>query len=75
MNLYQDLSIISKQEKILIEKIRTLTPERVVEVENSVDFLRHRNEEIQLTHSLSLLSETAFQKIWDNPDDADYDRL
>jgi len=75
MNLYQDLSIISQQEKILIEKIRTLTPERVVEVENFVDFLRHRNEEIRLTHSLSLLSEAAFQKIWDNPEDADYNRL
>ncbi|RPI75937.1 MAG: toxin-antitoxin system, antitoxin component, Xre family protein [Desulfobacteraceae bacterium] len=75
MNLHQDLSIISSQEQTLIKKIRTLTPERIVEVENFVDFLRHRNEEIRLTHSLSLLSEATFQKIWDNPEDADYDRL
>jgi len=63
------------QEQALIEKIRTLPPERVVEVENFVDFLRQRNEDHRLTRVAAKLSEVAFQKIWDNPEDDDYDRL
>ncbi len=63
------------QEQTLIEKIRALPPERVAEVEDSVDFLRHRDEDRRLVKAAAKLSESAFQKVWDNPDDADYDRL
>ena len=59
----------------LLAKIRALPPERVAEVENFVDFLRSRDEEQQLTRAASQLSEKAFAKVWENSDDADYDRL
>jgi len=59
----------------LFEKIRALPAEKIAEVEDFVDFLRHKLEEQNLTHAASKLSETAFAKIWDNPDDAEYDRL
>lgn len=62
-------------EEALLAKIRTLPPERVAEVEDFVDFLRQRDEEQQLTRAASQLSEPAFAKVWENPDDADYDRL
>jgi hypothetical protein len=62
-------------EEALLAKIRTLPPERVAEVEDFVDFLRQRDEEQQLTRAASQLSEAAFAKVWENPDDADYDRL
>lgn len=62
-------------EEELLAKIRTLPPERVAEVEDFVDFLRLRDEEQQLTRAASQLSEPAFAKVWDHPDDADYDRL
>ena len=62
-------------EQTLIEKIRTLPPERVAEVEDFVDFLRQRDEDRQMARAASKLSENAFQKVWDNPDDAEYDRL
>jgi hypothetical protein len=62
-------------EQELLEKIRRLAPERVAEVEDFVDFLRQRDEERGLTQAASQLSEAAFAKIWENPDDADYDRL
>ena len=62
-------------EEELLEKIRRLAPERVAEVEDFVDFLRLRDEEQQLTQAASQLSEAAFAKVWENPDDADYDRL
>lgn len=64
-----------RTEESLLDKIRNLPDERVAEVEDFVDFLRQRNEEHCLTHAASRLSESAFQKIWDNPEDADYDRL
>jgi hypothetical protein len=59
----------------LIEKIRILPPEKLIEVEDFVDFLRQREEDRRLIRSGAKLSETAFQKVWDNPDDADYDQL
>jgi hypothetical protein len=63
------------QEQALIEKIRALPPEKVAEVENFVDFLRQRSEDQRLTKAAAKLSEKAFQKVWDNPEDDDYDRL
>jgi hypothetical protein len=62
-------------EEELLAKIRRLAPERVAEVEDFVDFLRQRDEERGLTQAANRLSEAAFAKAWENPDDADYDRL
>jgi hypothetical protein len=62
-------------EQELLAKIRALPPERVAEVEDFVDFLRLRDEEQKLTQAAARLSEAAFARIWDSPDDADYDRL
>lgn len=62
-------------DQTLIEKIRSLPPEKVAEVEDFVDFLMLRNEERRLTAAATKLSEDAFRRVWDNPDDADYDRL
>lgn len=59
----------------LIDKIRSLPPEKVSEVEDFVDFLRMREEDRQSFKAATKLSEKAFQKVWDNPDDADYDKL
>ena len=62
-------------EQQLLAKIRRLPPERVTEVEDFVDFLHGRDEEQQLTRAASQLSEAAFAKVWESPDDDDYDRL
>ena len=55
--------------------IRNLPPERVAEVEDFVDFLTVRDQDRHLTLAASRLSEEAFHAVWDNPDDAEYDRL
>jgi hypothetical protein len=65
----------TSHDKALIEKIRALPPERIAEVEDFVDFLRQRDEDRLLVRAASKLSENAFQNVWDNPDDAEYDRL
>jgi hypothetical protein len=62
-------------EQLLIEKIRSLSPEKVIEVLDFVDFLCQRDEENSLVKSASKLSENAFEKVWDNSEDAEYDQL
>jgi len=62
-------------EQALLEKLKQLSPERVAEVEDFVDFLRTRGAAQQLTRAAARDAEPAFKKIWDNPDDAAYDRL
>lgn len=64
-----------QNEQAIIEKLKALPPERVAEVEDFVDFLRTRNEEQRLTQAATKASASAFSKVWDNPEDADYDRL
>jgi 16S rRNA G527 N7-methylase RsmG len=59
----------------LIDKIRQLVPEQVVLVERFIDSLSQQNEEYNLTLAATKLSEAVLQKIWDNPDDAEYDKL
>jgi hypothetical protein len=61
-------------DQTLIEKIRNLPPEKVAEVEEFVDLLRTSNDR-SLTSAASKLSEDAFARVWDNPEDAVYDRL
>ena len=64
-----------QRERVLIEKLHRLPPEGVAEVEDFVDFLRARTEERTLVNAASRLSEKALEEVWDNADDADYDRL
>ena len=62
-------------EQRLLEKIKSLPPEKAAEVEDFVDFLAQRVSERELARAATRLSEDAFQEVWDNSDDADYDRL
>lgn len=64
-----------RQEHALIEKLRSLPPQRLAEVEDFVDFLQRRDEEQHLVRAAAALSEGALRAVWDNEDDADYDRL
>jgi hypothetical protein len=34
-----------------------------------------RDEDRLVTHAATKLSEDSFRQVWDNPDDAEYDRL
>jgi len=59
----------------LIEKLKRLPPERVAEVEDFVDFLQSRDEDRALERSATRVAEPAFAEVWDNDDDAAYDKL
>ncbi len=62
-------------EPALIEKLKQLPPHKVAEVEDFVDFLRTREDDHRLTRAASKADETSFAKVWDNDEDAAYDRL
>ena len=64
-----------RRERELIEKIRSVHADEVVEVEDFVDSLRQREKERRLAKAMTSVSEAAFAKVWDNPDDSEYDRL
>jgi hypothetical protein len=64
-----------RRERELVEKIRSLPADKLAEVEDFVDFLRQREEERRLVRAVTGASEAAFPQVWDNPDDAEYDRL
>jgi len=67
---------MNKQNKqAIVEKLKGLPPERVAEVEDFVDFLWTRNENQRLTQAATMASIPAFNKVWNNFDDADYDQL
>lgn len=57
------------------QKLRTLSTERVAEVEDFIDFLRERDEHSGLVQATLGVSERSLSAIWDNDADAAYDRL
>jgi hypothetical protein len=59
----------------LIEKIQTLPPDLLVEVEDFVDFIRQREQERSLIRAAAATSAPAFAAIWSNPEDDAYDAL
>lgn len=63
------------QEQRVIEKLRQLVPEQMLLVENFIDSLKAQNSDAAITLAAAKLSETVLQQIWDNQDDAEYDKL
>lgn len=59
----------------LIDKLESLPPERVAEVEDFIDFLKSRDQDRQLTSAAAKVAEPSLKNVWDNPDDAVYDSL
>lgn len=65
----------TREPQALIEKLKTLSPERIAEVEDFVDFLRNREQDRALARAATRVAEPAFADIWNNDEDAVYDRL
>ena len=60
--------------QLLFEKIDQLSPQKIAEVIDFIDFIALR-EERKLAGSAAKLSEKSFSEVWDNDEDAVYDRL
>ncbi len=59
----------------MLEKLEHLSPERLAEVEDFIDFLQQRDQDKRLRQDYAQASEAAFNQVWDNDDDAIYDTL
>ena len=64
----------------LMDKLQRLPVQRLVEVEDFVDFLNSREqkanqEDRRLVQAAAQSAEPSFAAVWDNEDDAVYDRL
>ena len=66
---------MNRNTAILTEKIRTLSPEQLSEVDDFVEFLRVRAEERGLARTASAVSAAAFEAVWTNTEDDAYDSL
>jgi len=61
--------------QVILDKLHRLSPEKIAEVEDFVDFLQQRELENQMTQAAAQLAEPSFQAVWDNSEDSAYDRL
>jgi hypothetical protein len=68
-------SMNTRDPQALIEKLKSLPPERMAEVEDFVDFLHIREQDRALARAATRVAEPAFAEVWDNDEDAAYDRL
>ena len=66
---------MSANEQALIDKIRQLPPQRLAEVEDFVDSLRTREDGRRLVRAAAGMAEASFAAVWDNDEDAAYDRM
>ena len=73
--MQHNITSTSEQERIIIEKIRTLSPDKVAQVVDFVDFISLKDRDRRLIRAGIKLAEDAFKKIWDNTKDDVYDRL
>jgi hypothetical protein len=63
------------QVQMLIERFNHLTPERQAEVGDFIEFLCQREQAMSVSKDYARASENAFVRIWENDDDALYDKL
>ena len=62
-------------ESRIIEKVRQLSREQIEQVEQFIDGLSAEKSDKSLSLAATKLSESAFNKVWDNPEDDIYQKL
>ena len=58
----------------MLEKLEHLSPDRLAEVEDFIDFLLQRDQDKRLRQEFVRAAEAAFAKVWDNDENAIYDQ-
>jgi hypothetical protein len=59
----------------MLKILENLSPGRLAEVADFIDFVQQRDQDKHLRQDYSNASEAAFNKVWDNSEDAIYDTL
>ena len=66
---------MSQGNQALLRKIESLPAAKVAEVEDFVDFIASRTQDLALTRAATAASIASFAKVWENPEDDAYDAL
>jgi hypothetical protein len=61
--------------QVLIEKINSMSADRLAELEDFVDFIRQRDQDRSLGRAAAAMSAPSFDAIWTNFEDDAYDGL
>jgi hypothetical protein len=61
--------------RALMAKIEELPGDRLVEIEDFVDFIRLREQHRALVRTAASASASSFAAVWNNPEDDAYDAL
>jgi hypothetical protein len=64
---------LAHYETRLLDKLRNLPEDKLLEIEDFIDFLTQRSQDERLVKGAMKLSESSFARVWDKLDDADYD--
>lgn len=67
--------VMEPQVQRLLERLAGLPPERQAEVRDFIEFLHHQERGQPGTADFARASESSFAQVWDNDDDALYDKL
>ena len=67
--------IMQLQLEQVMEKLEYLSPSRLAEVEDFIDFIQQRDQDKRLRQDYSRASQITFLKVWDNDEDTVYDKL
>ena len=59
----------------MLKKLEHLSPGRLAEVADFIDFVQQRDQDEHLRQDYAAASEAAFNRVWDNDEDAIYDTL
>lgn len=60
---------------LVAEKVKRLSVEQIIQVNKFIDSLEEQDPNTELTFASNRVAESAFSKVWDNPEDAEYDNL
>ncbi len=69
------MNIKSNLENRVIEKVNQLSVEEIEQVEHFIDSLKKKDLDNRLTFTSTKLAESVFERVWNNPEDAEYDKL
>lgn len=69
------MEVKSNLENRVIKKVNQLSIEQIQQVEQFIDGLQAGNLDDRLVFASSKLAEPSFEKIWNNPEDEEYNNL
>lgn len=67
--------IAPSRQQALLARMQVLSPQKLAEVEDFVEFLVQRTADRELVAAARRATEPALAQVWDNPEDAVYDDL